>query len=138
MGGVSMKKMLIALILMAFVYGSVENTAIVNASTGSITGKSVSIELTINSPGASGSQFILKGLQTPATPYYSCAKTETVTDAFGNGTSVHFALLDLNGVNTTKITVKGTVVGRLSIINDTYVDQSGKSIAGRVSVKQLR
>ena len=132
-----MKKMLIALILIASVSGSVENAA-VNASTDSTRLKPVSVELTVKSPGAGGSQFILKGLRTPASPDYACSMTQTVTDAFSDGTSVHFAVLGLNGVDQAKITVNGRVVGKLVVINDTYVDQSGNSIVGRIAVRQLR
>jgi hypothetical protein len=131
-----MKKVLLILILIASVYGTVENTT-VGASTGLTALKTASFELTVNSPGASGSQFILKGLHTPATPDYACTKTSTVALATGKDTGVNFAVVDLNGVDKVKITVKGTVVSKLAIINDTYVDQSGKSIVGRISVRKL-
>jgi hypothetical protein len=131
-----MKKVLIAIILIASWYCTVEN-ATVDASTGSTAQKFVSVELTVNSHGANGSQFILKGLQTPAKPSYACTKTSTVSDASGNGTSVHFAVVDLNGVDKVKITVKGTAVGKLTVINDTFVDQSGNPVAGKISVRKL-
>jgi hypothetical protein len=62
-----MKKVLISLILMTSVYGSAE-LATVHAATVSAALKPVSVELTISSYGAGGSQFTLKGLQTPSNP----------------------------------------------------------------------
>ena len=132
-----MKKVLFSLILIAALSGSVENGA-VNASTGSTAFKTVTVELTLNSPGAGGSQFVLKGLHTPTTPNYACANTLTVSDAFSDGKSVHFAVLGLNGIDQAKITVRGVVVSKLSVVNDTYVDKSGKSIDGHVAVRQYK
>jgi hypothetical protein len=132
-----MKKVFFLLILIASVSGSVINPT-VNASTGSTALKTVTVELTVKSPGAGGSHFVLKGLQTPKTPTFACTKTSTVSEAFGDGTSVHFALVDVNGVDNSKITVRGTVIGRLAVINDTYIDPSGKSIVGNVAVRQYK
>jgi len=132
-----MKKVLFTLILVATVHVLAE-FATVDASIGSTTLKPVSVELTVNSPGAGGSQFILNGLQTPEKPSYACAKTSTVSDASGNGKSVHFAVVDTTGVDKVKIIVKGTAVGRLAVIKDSYVDQSGKSIVGRITIRQIR
>lgn len=132
-----MKKMFVLFILIAFFSVPVENRA-VNASTGSNETKAVTVELTVKSPGAGGSRFVLKGLETPTMPSYTCTKTSTVSDAFGDGTSVHFAIVDVNGIDQAKITVTGTVVSKLAVINDTYVDQSGKSIVGNVVVRQYR
>ena len=128
-----MKKAVCALVLLASLYRSGENAA-VEAATVSTAAKTVSVQLTVNSPGADGTQFVLQGLQTPATPSYTCSK---MSAAAGKGTSVHFAVVDLNGINGVTITVSGTLVGRLAVANATYVDQSGKTIAGRVAVKQL-
>jgi hypothetical protein len=132
-----MKKVLISLILMTSVYGSAE-LATVHAATVSAALKPVSVELTISSYGAGGSQFTLKGLQTPSNPDYSCTKTSAVSTATGDGTSVKFALVDLESVDKVKIIVKGTAVGRLAVINDSYIDQSGNASVGRVSVRLLR
>jgi hypothetical protein len=57
--------------------------------------------------------------------------------ATGNDTGVNFAVVDLNGVDKVRIIVKGTAVGKLAVINDSYVDKSGNSIAGRISVRKL-
>lgn len=132
-----MKKVLILLILIAAVYGSVEHST-VSAATGSLAFRPVSVELTINSLGAGGSQFTLKGLQTPSTPDYVCTKTSVVSAAAGDGTSVRFAFVDTSGVDKIKITVKGTAVDRLAVINDSYIDQSGNASTGKVSVRLLR
>ncbi len=131
-----MKKVFYLLIILASVCGFVEY-ATTNAFAATATPKPVTVELTINSPGAGGSQFMLKGLQTPSVPSYTCTKTSAVSDAFGTATGIRFALIDINGINKVKITVTGVVVGRLSVSNATYVDQSGKSISGRISVRQL-
>jgi hypothetical protein len=61
-----------------------------------------------------------------------------VSTATGDGTSVKFALVDLESVDKVKIIVKGTAVGRLAVINDSYIDQSGNASVGRVSVRLLR
>jgi hypothetical protein len=129
-----MKKAVISLTLLAAMYGSVQH-ATVNAATYS---RPVSVELTINSIGAGGSQFTLKGLQTPSTPDYVCTKTSVVSSANGNGTSVKFALVDINSVDKVKITVKGTAVDRLSVTNDSYIDQTGNASAGWISVRVIR
>jgi hypothetical protein len=136
-GVIKMKKVLISLILITSVYGSVEHST-VNAATGSTSLKPVTVELTINSFGAGGSQFTLKGLQTPASPDYVCTKTSVVSAATGDGTSVKFALVDIDSVDNIKITVKGTTVGKLAVINDSYIDQSGNASAGRISVRLIR
>jgi hypothetical protein len=128
-----MKKAVCALVLIASLYHSGEDAA-VEAATYSTAAKTVSVQLTVNSPGADGTQFVLQGLQTPAAPSYTCSK---MSAAAGNGTSVHFAVVDLNGVNGVKITVSGTLVGKLAVTNATYVDQSGNTVAGRVAVKLL-
>ena len=127
-----MKTAVCALVLVTFLYGFGENRALEAATTS--TAKAVSVELTINSPGADGTQFVLQGLQTPAVPTYTCSKTSA---AAGDGTSVHFAVVDLNGINRVKITVNGTLVGKLAVTNATYVDQSGKSIPGGIAVRNL-
>ena len=127
-----MKKAVCALLLAASVYGFGEIPAAKAA-----TAKAVSLQLTINSPGANGSQFVLQGLQTPASPVYTCSKTNAA--AAGNGTSsVSFVVVDLGGVNKATITVSGTQVGTLAVTNAKYVNQSGSAITGNVTVKQLR
>jgi len=129
---VFMKKAVCALLIAASLFGAGQIPAALAATTA----KTVSLQLTINSPGANGSQFVLQGLQTPASPVYSCSKTAA---AAGDGSNnVHFAVVDLGGVNKTTITVSGTQVGTLAVTNATYVNQSGKAIAGSVAVKQLR
>jgi len=126
-----MKKAVCALLLAVSVCGFGHIPA-----AGAATAKTVSYQLTINSPGAGGSQFVLKGLQTPANPVYSCSKTNSA--AAGDGTSsVSFAVVDLGGVNKTTITVTGTQVGTLAVTNAKYVDQSGKPISGNVTVKRI-
>jgi len=132
-----MKKVLISLTLIAAMYGAVARST-VNAATYSDAPKPVSVELTINSYGAGGSQFTLKGLQTPANPDYVCTKTSVVSAATGDGTSVKFALVDISSVNKIKITVKGTAVGKLTVTDDSYIDQSGKARTGWISVRTLR
>jgi hypothetical protein len=122
------KQILFVLTLIASLYVSAEPAAVDAA-----TGKTVSVDLTINSSGASGAQFVLKGLQTPTAPTYSCSKTSA---AAGDGTSVHFAVVDLNGVNRVKVTVKGTLIGSLAVTDATYVNQSGKAISGKIGIRQ--
>ncbi|GFE60573.1 hypothetical protein [Geobacter sp. AOG2] len=126
-----MKKAVYALLLATAVYGAGEIPA-ANAATA----KTVSLQLTINSPGAGGSQFVLQGLRTPTDPVYSCSKTAA---AAGDGTSsVRFAVVDLSGVNKTTITVSGTQVGTLAVTDAKYVDQLGNAITGGVTVKRVR
>ncbi len=128
-----MKKAVCALLLAASVYGFGE----IPAAKAATTTKAVSLQLTINSPGANGSQFVLKGLQTPASPVYTCSKTNAA--AAGDGaSSVHFAVVDLGGDNKTTITVSGTQVGTLSVTDAKYVDPSGNAITGGVTVKRIR
>ncbi|QEM67465.1 hypothetical protein FO488_04440 [Geobacter sp. FeAm09] len=123
-----MKKLLFVLTLIASLYVSAQPAAVDAA-----TGQAVSVVLTINSSGARGAQFVLQGLQTPSTPSYSCSKTSA---AAGDGTSVHFAVVDLSGINQTKVTVQGTLVGTLAVTDATYVDQTGKAISGKIAIKQ--
>lgn len=125
-----MKKALCALVLAASVYGFGHSPAATAA-----TSKTVTLQLTINSPGAGGSQFVLKGLQTPADPVYSCSKTAA---AAGDGTSVRFAVVDTSSINRTTITVSGTQIGTLFVTDAKYVDQSGNSVTGGVSIKRIR
>ena len=132
-----MKKILITLTLIAAISSSVEQS-LVNAATDPNALKPVVVELTINSVGAGGSQFTLKGLQTPSDPNYVCTKASVVSSANGNGTSVKFALVDTNGVDNVKITVNGSAVGKLTVVNDSYINQSGNASAGRISVRVLR
>jgi hypothetical protein len=132
-----MKKLLILLILIASVYVSARHTT-VNAAIYSAVSKPVSVELTINSSGAGGSQFTLKGLQTPSSPNYVCTKSSAVTAANGDGTSVKFALVDSAGVDKVKIIVNGSAIGKLTVINDSYIDQSGNASVGRIAVRLLR
>lgn len=128
-----MKKTVCALLLAASVYGFGE----IPAAKAATTAKTVSLQLTINSPGANGSQFVLQGLQTPASPVYSCSKTNSA--AAGDGTSsVRFAVVDLSGVNKATITVSGTQVGTLAVTDAKYVDQSGNAVTGGVTVKRIR
>ena len=132
-----MKKILISLILIASVYVSVHHST-GNAAINYAVLKPVSVELTINSSGAGGSQFTLRGLQTPSNPVYVCTKASTVSVANGDGTSVKFALVDSDGVDKVKISVKGSVVGKLTVINDSYIDKSGNASVGRIAVRMLR
>jgi len=131
------KKVFIAIILVVSIWGFGKITAVI-ASPGSTTTKLTTVELTINSSGAGGSQFILNGLQTPATPIFACTKTSSLADVAGTGTGVHVAIVDAYGVDSVKVTVTGTVVGKLTVQNDTYVDLSGNPISGRIAVRQLR
>lgn len=132
-----MKKMYIPLILIASLLGSLELST-VNAATRSYQNRPVSVELTIYSSGAGGSQFTLNGLQTPATPDYSCTKSSVVSAASSNGTSVKFALIDADSVDKVKITIKGTAVGSLTVTDDSYINQSGNASSGRVYIRTLR
>lgn len=132
-----MKKVLILLILVASVCGFVEHST-VSAATGWTASRPVSVELTVSSFGAGGSQFTLKGLQTPSTPDYVCNKPSVVSAAIGDGSSVKFALVDTNGIDTIKLTVKGTAVDKLTVTNDSYIDQSGSASTGRIYVRVLR
>ena len=132
-----MKKVLISLILIASVYVCAKYST-VNAATDYAVFKPVSVELTINSSGAGGSQFTLRGLQTPLNPDYVCTKASAVSAANGDGASVKFALVDIDGVDKVKITVKGSAVGKLTVINDSYIDKSGNASAGRIAVRMLR
>lgn len=129
-----MKKALCALVLAASAFGFGHSPA-ATAATSSTTSKNVTLQLTINSPGAGGSQFVLQGLKTPTDPVYSCSKT---TAAAGDGTSVHFAVVDTSSINRTTITVSGTQIGTLFVKDAKYVDQSGNSITGGVSIKRIR
>jgi len=127
-----MKKAVCALLLAASAAGFGQIPAASAA-----TSKTVTLQLTINSPGAGGSQFVLQGLKTPADPAYSCSKTTSAAAGDGTG-SVSFAVVDLSGVNKATITVSGTQVGTLAVTNAKYVDQSGNSITGGVTVKRIR
>lgn len=132
-----MKKILLPLILITAIFGSAEY-ALVAAATYSTTPRPVSVELTIYSAGAGGSQFTLKGLQTPSNPDYVCTRTSVVSAATGDGSSVKFALVDTTSIDKIKITVNGTAIGRLSVTNDSYIDQSGKASQGWISVRTVR
>lgn len=123
-----MKKIVFVFAIVASLYVSAQ-PATVDAATG----QTASVVLTINSSNARGAQFVLKGLQTPASPIYSCSKTSA---AAGDGTSVHFAVVDLNSINQTKVTVQGTVIGPLTVTGATYVDQAGKAISGGISIRK--
>jgi len=132
-----MKKLLISFMLIASVYNLGEQSTSI-AAPGSPQVKPVSIELTVNSLGAGGSQFTITGLQTPETPDYVCTKTSVVSTATGDGTSVKFALVDLDSVDKIKIMVKGTAIGKLAVIDDSYIDQAGNPQSGRISFKITR
>lgn len=131
-----MKKALVTLILIAAVCGYVGRTP-VNAATGWFS-RPVSVELTISTVGAGGTQFTLSGLNTPSTPDYVCTKSSVVSAATGDGRSVKFALVDLESVDNIKVIVKGTAVGKLAVINDSYIDKSGNASSGRVSWRLVR
>ena len=132
-----MKKVLVTLILITSVLASVKHST-VDAATSSYRNRTVSVELTVSSSGAGGSQFTLRGLQTPATPNYICTKSSVVSSAAGTGSSVKFALIDTNGVDRVKITVQGTAVDTLSIADDSYIDQAGNARSGRIYVRTIR
>jgi len=136
-GAINMKKVLIPLILITAVLVSAGHSP-VDAATNWYRNRPVSVELTISSSGAGGSQFTLKGLQTPATPDYVCTKSSVVSSAAGNGSSVKFALIDTDSVDRVKITVKGTAVDNISVTDDSYIDQAGKARSGRIYIRTIR
>jgi len=132
-----MKKILIPLILIAAVLVSAKYSP-VDAATNWYRNRTVSVELTVSSSGAGGSQFTLRGLQTPATPNYVCTKSSVVSSAAGNGSSVKFALIDTDSIDKVKITVQGTAVDNLSVTDDSYIDQAGNARSGRIYVRTIR
>jgi len=132
-----MKKVLALLTLMTALIAAFELSTD-NAAARSYQNRPVSVELTINSSGAGGSQFTLNGLQTAATPDYICTKSSVVSAANGDGSSVKFALIDTDSVDKVKITVTGTAVGSLTVTDDSYIDQSGNARSGRIYVRTLR
>jgi len=132
-----MKKVLVLVALVASMIASFELST-VHAAARSYQNRPVSVELTISSSGAGGSQFTLNGLQTAATPDYVCTKASVVSVANADGTSVKFALIDTDSIDKVKITVKGTAVGSLTVTDDSYIDQTGNARSGRIYVRTLR
>jgi hypothetical protein len=135
-GVIIMKKTLVSLVLTAAICGFA-GRATVDAATGWFS-RPLSVELTVSTVGAGGTQFTLNGLQTPSTPDYVCTKSSVVSAATGDGRSVKFALVDLESVDNIKVIVKGTAVGKLAVINDSYIDKSGNASSGRVSWRLVR
>jgi len=132
-----MKKLLISFMLITSVYNLGEQSTSI-AAPGSPQLKPVAVELTVNSVGAGGSKFTITGLQTPETPDYVCTKASVVSAATGDGTSVKFALVDLDSVDKIKITVQGTAIGKLAVIDDSYIDQAGNARSGRISYRIIK